>query len=256
MQRKYAAGVGAFALMVLLGGWVLDIASLRTIAPMWSPMAPLTAFLLLLLAVGIVFFERRPVVANIILLTCFVVGAAVLVEYLLGVRLGLEQLTLLFRHGHAPVPELPAPDTAAAVMMVALALACLRTRNTHLHDFADVVTVVIGIVCLQVLLAYVYHGIHASSATGFRQVAPHSTLSMMVLAHRRDECATDTGHIRGDDGPGSIRASAAPAGSDHTRVVHHSATRTCSMPGRRASCRPKPPATCTAYARAAGICSV
>jgi signal transduction histidine kinase len=83
---------------------------------------------------------------------------------------------------NAPPPELAAPDTAAAVLMIVLVLLCWRTRRLRLHDFADVVAVVIGVVCLQVLLAYGYHVVGSGEWSGFRQIAPHSTLALMLLA--------------------------------------------------------------------------
>lgn len=175
--------VAILAVMVLVGGWLLDVERLRRLWHGWTAMAPLTALLLLLVAIASSRFHHRPKLANILLVITFLTGMLVLVTYFTGARLGLENLNLLFHTGMAtPLPELPAPDTAAAFVMFAIALACMRFRNTRAHDFADVVAVTIGIVCVQVLIAYIYHFAYAPDRTGFRQIAPHSTIAVILLA--------------------------------------------------------------------------
>ena len=176
------AFVALLAIIVLAGGWLLDVARLRAFSSGWSPMTPLTAVLLLLVSAASAQFQRRPVLSNVLLVLVFVVAAGVLINYFTGAQLELPQLNNLFRRPHEPLPELPAPDAAAAFMMLALALFCLRARNMHAHDFADVVAATIGIVCLQVLISYVYELVHSPIATGYRQIAPQSTLSVTLLA--------------------------------------------------------------------------
>ena len=164
--------VGALAVVVLAGGWLLGIERLRSLTPYWSPMAPLTAVLLLLQCASVVWLERRRALANVAMIAVAVISFAVLAEYFSDVPFPLGPRGA----------ELPAPDSAAAFLLITTALLCYRTSHPRLHDFADVVVVLIGMVCLQVLLAYAYHVIAVSSATGFRQIAPHSTLAVMLLA--------------------------------------------------------------------------
>jgi signal transduction histidine kinase/CheY-like chemotaxis protein len=180
--RTLATVVGGLTLLILVGGWLLDVGFIRTLVPRWSPMAPLTALLLLLLSCAILLFERRRALANILLVICFVVAGAVIADYMLDLDLGVRQLTALFRGGrHNPMPELPAPDAAAAIMTLAIALVCMRTRSKNLHDFGDVTAAVIGIICLQVLVGYVYSVDQATLFPAYRQIAPHSTISMLLL---------------------------------------------------------------------------
>lgn len=171
------------AATVLVGGWLLDVERLRRLWEGWTPMAPLTAMLLVLVAIANSQFYERPKLANAVLGISVLIGTLVLVTYVTGARLGLERLSLLFHTGTTtPLPELPAPDTAAAFVMFAIAMACMRSRNTRAHDFADVVAVTIGIVCVQVLIAFSYHFAYAPDRTGFRQIAPHSTFAVILLA--------------------------------------------------------------------------
>ena len=175
--------VGGFALLVLVGGWLLDIRVLRTILPSWTPMAPLTTVLLMLTAAGVLLFDRRPKLANVILLISAALAFAVLLHYLFDVDLGLWRATRLIGHGStATALELPAPDTSAAFVLIVLSLACFRTRIPHLHDFGDVVASLIGVICIQVLISYAYSIVYSASHLGFRQIAPHSTLAMTLLA--------------------------------------------------------------------------
>ena len=164
-------------MLILIGGWVLGIDILRTILPQWSPMAPLTALFFFFLACSIFWFERRRTLANTLLLISFLAGAAILAEYLLDVRLGFEALSTVLDTRPRVIPELPAPDTAAAIMMLALALGCYRTERGHVHDFADVTAIVIVIICIEVLIGYTYSVGQAFTFSGYRHIAPASTLS-------------------------------------------------------------------------------
>jgi signal transduction histidine kinase len=182
VARLIATAVGALALLTLVGGWLLDIEALRTLGFQWSPMAPLTALFMLMVSCGIFWFEQHRRLSNVLLLLAFVMAAGVLMHYLLDLELGLSRLNTLFRSNRrSPIPELPAPDTAAAVMMLALALACLRTDSRNLHEFADVVATAVVIVCAQVLIGFTY-SVGQATMHGFRHIAPHSTLSVLLLA--------------------------------------------------------------------------
>ncbi|HEY0305402.1 MAG TPA: ATP-binding protein [Longimicrobiales bacterium] len=173
--------VSALALVVLVGGWLLDIEPLRTLAPTWSAMAPLTAILLILISVAIVWFERRPALANVVIAGTALLSLTTLAEYFFDLRV-MQAVTAIFVRSDNTLLELPAPDSAAAFLIMTMALSCYRTGRARLHDFADVVVVLIGFVCLQVLMAYAYNLVATSSWRGFRQIAPHSTLSAMLLA--------------------------------------------------------------------------
>jgi signal transduction histidine kinase/CheY-like chemotaxis protein len=176
--------VALLAIVVLVGGWLLDIEVLRGFSPHWTPMAPLTALLLLLGSGGSYFFESRPRLANGLLIATLLIGTLVLVAYFTGLPLGLMRASIMLHRGVAtPVPELPAPDASAAFILLAVSLFCFRSSNKHAHDFADVVAATIGIVCAQVVLAYVYNVAYVTGTRiGFRQIAPHSTLAVVLLA--------------------------------------------------------------------------
>ena len=178
-----AAIAAVIVAVLVLAGWLFDVAALRTIAPVWSAMAPLTPFLLIFISVALVCFERHRKWANASMLLAGVLAGAALLEYLFGVPLGLSALSRGLDVMNAEFqPELPDPETAAATLLLVMTMLCYRTRHRRLHDFADVVVVLIGIVCLQVLLAYTYNVLASESWRGFRQIAGHTTLSFMVLA--------------------------------------------------------------------------
>ncbi len=177
-----ASTVAAAATVVLLGGWLLNVERLRTFGSHWSPMAPLTAVLFFVVSIAIIRFQTRPRLADALLLVATLGALAVLAEYLLSAQLGIQQLSNVLAGPSAPTPEVPAPDTVAAVLLLAVGAACTRTTKAYLHDIADVLQIVIGVVCLQVLIAYSYNIAQFSSFVGFRQIAPHSTVAVTLLA--------------------------------------------------------------------------
>ncbi len=171
-------GVAVFALLVLVVGWLLSVERVRRIADFWSAMAPMTAVLLILLGAGLYWFERRVRHSTIALLGALLLATVAFAEYMFDTRLFVTQVTAWF----GASAELPAPDTAAATILLVLALLSFRTRQQMLHDLADVVAITVGMICLQVLVSHGYHIAYTKSFTGFRQIAAHSTLAMMVLA--------------------------------------------------------------------------
>ena len=179
--RILATIAGAAGAIVLVG-WLFDIPRLTRFTTVWSAMTPLTAVLMILISLGLIWFTRRPRLANGFLIVAALLAVAVLAEYLFDLQLGLVPLTDAFRRGNAPAPELPAPDTSAAVVILVCALFCWRSLNRYVHDFADVVSSLVGVICLQVLIEYSYNLAQSAGHTGFRQVAPHTTASMMLVA--------------------------------------------------------------------------
>ena len=182
-----AITAGIVAVLVLVG-WLFDVTALRTIAPVWSAMAPLTPFLLISISIALVCFERHRTWANVAMLFAGVLAGAALLEYLFGVPLGLSALSRGLDVMNAEFqPELPDPETAAATVLLVMTMRCYRTRHRRLHDFADVVVVLIGFVCLQVLLEYAYNVLASESWRGFRRTCERR--SSARPQHRRTGCA-------------------------------------------------------------------
>lgn len=180
---SYTAAAITGVAIVVLAGWLFDSATLRTIAPVWSAMAPVTAILLILFSAALYWEPRRPAWSNLALAACAAIAAAVFVELLFDVHLGVAAISrILDGRPGTPAPELPDAETAMAMLLLIGALLGWRTRFTRVHDFADLLVVVIGLICLQILFAYTYNVIMSSSWSGFRQIAPHTTISIMMLA--------------------------------------------------------------------------
>lgn len=171
-------GVAIFALLVLVAGWLLGVEPVRRITHFWSPMAPVTAVMLILLGAGLYWFERQARYSTIALLIALFLAAVAFAEFMFGLQSIVTFVTSWFGRS----AELPAPDTSAATILLVLALLSFRTRQSTLHDLADVVAVTVGMICLQVLVSHGYHIAYTKSFTGFRQIAAHSTIAMMLLA--------------------------------------------------------------------------
>jgi signal transduction histidine kinase len=168
---------------LVIAGWLFDVAALRTLLPVWDPMAPLSAVMLILLSAAIAWTRPRRAWANAALLICAVLAIAVFFEQLFGWNLWVQDATSLFdRRPGAPILELPDLDTATATMILIAALLFWRTPVARLHAVGDVFVVFIVVICLEVLLAHSYNSAIAAEGSGFRQIAAHTTLSMMILA--------------------------------------------------------------------------
>lgn len=188
MPRRFSIVFSLCALVALialavLGGWLFDISRLRTFGGGWSPIAPLTVVMLLLVSLGSLTFYPRPRIANVALTLALAIGALVLINYFTGISFGLASFSRGFqRSARAPIPELPAPDASAAFILLAVAFFCLRSNSARAHDTADVFAAAIAVVCLEVLVAFVYQFVFSDDRTGFRQIAPHTTFAVILLA--------------------------------------------------------------------------
>jgi PAS domain S-box-containing protein len=155
--------------MLVLAGWWTGSQALVSIRHNWPPMMPLTAVILSLegLALAMVAFAppRRWARAAAKLCAGLACAAAalVLLEYLAGTSLGVDQLVMTTHPvSMARFPGRPAPNSALACLLAGVALLGLAGaagRRARYAPYAQVIALAAGAIALFALLGYVF-GVH------------------------------------------------------------------------------------------------
>ncbi|MCW3041516.1 MAG: two-component sensor histidine kinase [Solirubrobacterales bacterium] len=152
------------ALLVLVGGWTLDVATLRKVVPGTVAMKPLTALGLIANAGGLLLHLSpgapwRLRTARGCASLSVILGVAVLSEYVLGWRLGIDELLFRDDAGHAlgiAYPGRFAPTTAVCFLLLGVAVGGLDAREWHGWRLAEVVAVPVASLGALTTIGYLY----------------------------------------------------------------------------------------------------
>jgi PAS domain S-box-containing protein len=169
---------------LVLAGWALDVAALRSVVPGLATMKANTALSFLLSGTALWLLQesragRYGGAARAVALALAVIGLLSLFENVLGWDVGIDQL--LFRDS-APARPTSAPGRMAAAtalnfLLVGLALLFLDARG----DAADYPAAVAGTISLLAVIGYAY-GIRALYSVGtIASVALHTAIGLVVL---------------------------------------------------------------------------
>ena len=204
----------AVGLAVLIGGWALDIASIRQVLPGYEPMKPNTALGLLLAGAALWFASagqgtsarRRltQICASLVLL----LGILTIFENISGANLHIDELLFLDHtvSQGSVVPGRMAVTTAVSFVLLACALLMLQSRRGVLVGQYFVTAV--GGLCLLNLVGYLY-GIR--TFYGFAQhasMAIPTSITIVVLCAGVLFSRPDRGimAIISSDAPGGVMA--------------------------------------------------
>ena len=186
-----AAGAAAILIGVLvLAGWTFDVAVLKSLIPGRTAMNPGGSALAFLLA-GVslwvqaseVMTSRRRAVGIACAVVVLLIGLARVGGYLAGWDVGPDQL--LFREDlerealRLGQPNRMAPNTAAAFVLVGLALALLDVETRRGIRPAQLLALMGGLIALLVLIGYAYS---ATSLIGVQQFIPMALNSAIGFA--------------------------------------------------------------------------
>jgi signal transduction histidine kinase/DNA-binding response OmpR family regulator/HPt (histidine-containing phosphotransfer) domain-containing protein len=185
-----AAAFAYFVGGLVLVGWAMDIASLKSLLPTWVTMKPNTAVCFVLAAVSLWLLrtEQANRTSRRIALACAfavaVVGLLTLAEYCCGWDVGIDQL--LFRELEGAVgtssPGRMAPITALNFLLLGGALLLLDIQSRRGHWPAQYLAIMAGLFGLLGFLGYAY-GVDSFSTLGAHtKMAMHTALSLVVLA--------------------------------------------------------------------------
>jgi PAS domain S-box-containing protein len=218
-SRAASATLGGLGLVVLLG-WALDIGVLKSLHPSLVSMKANTALAFLLVGAALL-LEQEPGVtrgrrraARILAAAAALIGAATLLEYALGLDLGIDQLLA----GDAGAIETTSPgrmSLAAALHFTLIGVAVILLDLPHARGrlrAAEGLVVVVGVCAMLSALGYLY------GVPEFYELGPHTSLSLhatlgLLIACVAILCA------RPDHGVMQVIASASPAGALARRVL-------------------------------------
>jgi hypothetical protein len=174
--------------LLVLGGWFLDLPTLKSVLPGLATMKANTAVGFVLMGAGVVLLHRAarwPTYGCG--LAAALLGALHMAEFLLDKDLGIDEL--LVRESSASVltvfPGRMSLTTAVAFVLTGSALCLLRSKHAAVRRLADVLagaTAVIGILALSGYLYQapaLYHGVSVSMAV--HTAALFSLLALALL---------------------------------------------------------------------------
>ena len=187
-----SAGKRCGQLVIALGsavliGWITGIVALTRIVPQWMAMQPNTAFCFVLAGISVLAAgtSRGDPRSRLLQLGCasvvLMVGLVTLLEYALGVPLGIDQLL----HSGSPMsgqrafPGRMAVATASTFMLVGAALATIDTAARRLSQLLALLAMAVATLAI---LGYAY-GVSALYDLGFfATIALHTAVATLVVS--------------------------------------------------------------------------
>ncbi|TAM48233.1 MAG: PAS domain S-box protein [Gammaproteobacteria bacterium] len=188
-----AQAAAAFAMLVgglvLIGGWALDIAALRSVLPGLATMKANTALglagagtALWLLREGAGGWRRRAglACAGIAVL----IGVLTLAQYAFGWNLGIDELLFADPESLAAgtPPGRPAPNTALAILLLGLAPLFLDYETRRGRRPAEGLTLAAGLIAFLGLLGYAYGVRSLYGVALYSSMAVHTAFVALLLA--------------------------------------------------------------------------
>jgi PAS domain S-box-containing protein len=198
-QRLKTLSSAASAVVVLvgllvLGGWALDVAALKSLLPNLATMKPNTAFAFCLAGLSLWLLRAewsggsrsslKRGLGQLCALIVLLLGLLTLSEYIFGWDVDIDQL--LFRDTSAAIgmaaPGRMAPATAANCLLVGCALLVLDVETRRGHRPGQWLALIVGLNALLALLGYAYGVQSLYQVAGFAPVALHTAAAFFVLS--------------------------------------------------------------------------
>ena len=171
-----AAAIGGLALL----GWLLDVSALRSPLPGQVDMKANTALGLLAGGVSLHLLARgrRRDLAFGLAAFMALIGAAVGIEYLAGVDLGIDELLFQDHAGGQTVhPGRLAPQTAGAFVLLGVALMGIATRRLG-AGLSECFSLIVAVTTLSAVIGYAYGG---GALTGIPALTPIAFVTAVAL---------------------------------------------------------------------------
>jgi PAS domain S-box-containing protein len=185
----FAAAIGIAAILlglVVLGAWVLDIQTIKSIRPGWASMKPNTAlgFILAGAALSLPLLRKgwpwRTAAAGFAMATA-ALGAITVIQYVAQADLGIDRI-LLAREDTEFLPGRPAPITALNFTMLGVALFLLTIRSASIRSAAQLFAVPALALSYLAMMGYALSATSLYQIPGFVSVAFHTALAQVLLS--------------------------------------------------------------------------
>ncbi len=191
-----SAAAMAVGLLVLIG-WMLDVAALTSISPAWVTMKPNTALAFVLAGVALWIVHATPArstvetpqsnpskvrIAHASAAIVALIGLLTLSQYLFGWSLGIDQLLFEEPSGAVGtfVPGRMAPTTALGFLMIGLALLLFDTPR-HLKTVHCFILAA-GLIGLLNVVGYAYGARGLYGVAPYTQMAVHTAVGFIILS--------------------------------------------------------------------------
>ncbi|MCX2934397.1 sensor domain-containing diguanylate cyclase [Mycobacterium sp. CVI_P3] len=169
-------------------GWATGTERLTRVWPSWPQMVPWTALLLAALAVAILVLSGEPSPARVrvgcgLAVVAGLAAVAFLTEYAAGLRLGLDQWWFPgeVRAMQKTWPGRPSPQTAATVLLLAIAVGLTRLDQRWARA-VRVVSLVAGVALPAVMAAaYLFQALSVIAVTPSTGMAISTALCLLLL---------------------------------------------------------------------------
>ncbi len=180
----------ATALAVVIVGWALDVAAVRSVIPGAVGMKPHTAIALGVGAVAMLLLgppargTRRTVGLALAILPGLL-ALAVLAEYVFQIKLGIDELAFIDHDGRAAGIEFPgrfAPTTGVCFLLLTGALLSLDRGTSWRWRPSELFTIPMGIVALMSLIGYAYSIPAFYGPASAMKMALNTSVCFVVLA--------------------------------------------------------------------------
>jgi len=183
--KSLAQGIGLFVIGIgclVLAGWVLDIAVLKSIVPGLATMKSMTALLFVLSGISL-WLQAKAQAHQFALVCAFIVTVAsvlTLGEYLFSRDFGIDQL--VFREPAVGVlyPGRMAPVTGLSFLLISSALLFLDRRTGD--RFKEFPVIAVFALSLLAVIGYIYAVSSLYRIGAYTSMALHTALSFVVLS--------------------------------------------------------------------------
>lgn len=184
-----ASGIVLIVGLLVLTGWVIDVPTLKAVFPGLATMKPNTALAFFLAGMSLWLFQGEQAgqwarrLAQGCALAVAIVGFLTLMEYLWGLRLGIDRL--LFpdtpQGVEASAPGRMSLTTALSFYMVGVALLLVKGGNGRNRVFVQSLAVATAAVSLLALVGYAYGVESLYRVAPYGSMALHTALTFLAL---------------------------------------------------------------------------
>jgi PAS domain S-box-containing protein len=171
--------------IIVLVGWIFDIATLKTIHPSFVSMKANTALCFVLIGTSLWLlnqnYQRR--LARLCAIIVTLIGSLTLLEYLLGWSIGIDQF--FFKEAIGTVgtsnPGRMAPNTALNFLLIGSGLFLLDVETKRGYRPAQLLILMEGIISLLALLGYIYGFTTFYGLPDFTKMAVHTMVLFCLI---------------------------------------------------------------------------